>query len=231
MAKAFNVADKYQTPVIVLGDQHLNDSFYTVDHLDLEQTPIDRGKLIFPEDGTALKDYRRYTWDDSGVSPRILPGHPEAVVYADSDEHTEAGHITESAEVRTRMMTKRMTKLTGIQDAMAPPERYPETDPHILLVGWGSTHGALKESVDLLNREGHETAMIHFCDIFPFTPVDLSPKFTQSTKVFSVENNYTAQFAGLLTKETGIPITHHILKYDGRPFSPQEIASRIKNHL
>jgi 2-oxoglutarate ferredoxin oxidoreductase subunit alpha len=160
-----------------------------------------------------------------------MPGNPEAVIYADSDEHTEAGHITESAEVRSRMMTKRMTKLTGIQDAMAPPETYHEKDPHILLVGWGSTHGALKESTELLNREGHKTAMIHFCDIFPFTSLDLAPKISESTRVFSVENNYTAQFAGLFTKETGIPVTHRILKYDGRPFSPQEIAIRIKNHL
>jgi 2-oxoglutarate ferredoxin oxidoreductase subunit alpha len=231
LAKAFNIADRFQTPVIVLGDQHLNDSFYTVEYLDLQRIPIDRGRLISHGDGTASADYQRYVWDESGISPRILPGHPEAVIYADSDEHTEAGHITESAEVRARMMTKRMTKLTGIRDAMAPPERYPETDADILLVGWGSTYGALKECVDLLNQEGHKAAMAHFCDIFPFTSIDLSPKVTASTKVFSVENNYTAQFGGLFTKETGIPITDHILKYDGRPFSPQEIASNVKSHL
>jgi 2-oxoglutarate ferredoxin oxidoreductase subunit alpha len=231
MAKALNIADRYQTPVIVLGDQHLNDSFFTVEHLDSGRNPIDRGMLIPHGNSSPSQDYQRYAWDDSGVSPRILPGHPGAVVYADSDEHTEAGHITESAEVRAKMMTKRMTKLTGILGSMALPEVYCQKDPHIVLIGWGSTHGALKESVDILNRDGHKAAMIHFCDIFPFAAADLNLRFTKTTKILSVENNYTSQFAGLFTKETGIPITHHIVKYDGRPFSPQEIATQVKNHL
>jgi len=103
MGKACHMADRYQTPVIVLGDQHLNDSYFTVDKIDFGRVNIDRGEIV-AEGKSIGGDYKRYTWQESGVSPRILPGHPGAVLYADSDEHTEAGHITESADVRNKMV-------------------------------------------------------------------------------------------------------------------------------
>ncbi|MBU2498275.1 MAG: 2-oxoacid:acceptor oxidoreductase subunit alpha, partial [Proteobacteria bacterium] len=104
-----------------LGDQHLNDSYFTVDELDLTKITIDRGKIIFDDQNPFPKDYKRYAWHDSGISPRILPGHSKAVVYADSDEHTEAGHITENTEVRKQMMQKRMRKLEGMRQEMERP--------------------------------------------------------------------------------------------------------------
>jgi len=231
MGKAFNMADRYQTPVIVLGDQHLNDSYFTLDRLDLKKTKIDRGKIVFDDRIPSIKDYKRYAWDESGISPRILPGQSEAVLYADSDEHTEFGHITESAEVRNRMMKKRMIKLDGIRQEISEPLIYPEGKSDILLLGWGSTWGAMKEAVEILNRDGLKSRMMHFSEIFPFSSKDLSGEITKEAKVFAVETNYIGQFADLFKSETSLPIHHKILKYDGRPITPKEIVTGVKEKM
>jgi 2-oxoglutarate ferredoxin oxidoreductase subunit alpha len=217
--------------VIVLGDQHFNDSYFTVDQLDLSRVEIDRGSIASGDAIPSVKDYRRYAWHDSGISPRILPGHSGAMLYADSDEHTEAGHITESAEVRKQMVRKRMMKLEGMRGEMKHPEAYPPRDGGIVLMGWGSTYGAIREAVDLINSEGLQATMLHFSEIYPFPPKDPARKIKGNAKFFAIENNYAGQFADLFSFETGIPISHKILKYDGRPFSPQEIVAQIKESI
>ena len=231
MSRAFNMADAYQTPVIVLGDQHLNDSYFTVDELDLGRISIDRGKVVFDDSIPSAKEYKRYALDDSGVSPRILPGQSKAVLYADSDEHTEAGHITESADVRNNMMQKRMKKLEGMRREMEPPEIHPPGESDVLILGWGSTYGAMKEAVEIMNEDGVTCRMAHFCDVYPLVSKGFSDVVARRTKVFSVEANYTGQFAGLFQSETGLPVHHRIAKYDGRPFSPGEIVKEIKSRL
>lgn len=231
MGKAFNMAERYQTPVIVLGDQHLNDSYFTVDELDLSQIAIDRGEVVFDEAIPSIREYKRYAWQDSGISSRILPGQSEAVLYADSDEHTEAGHITESAKIREQMVRKRMRKLDRMRSEMGPPEVYPSRKSNVVLLGWGSTHGAMKEAVDLMAEEGLQTQMLHFSEIYPLPEIDLSKNAKKNAKVFAVENNYTGQFADLFSYESGNPVFQRILKYDGRPFSPEEIVRQVKGRV
>ncbi|MFH1934155.1 MAG: 2-oxoacid:acceptor oxidoreductase subunit alpha [Pseudomonadota bacterium] len=231
ISKAFNMAEKYQTPVIVMGDQHLNDSYFAIDGLDLDQVDINRGSFLSHERIASPKDYRRYAWDESGISPRILPGQTDAVLYADSDEHTEAGHITESADVRKQQMDKRMRKFERMTEEIGPPEVYPETKSDIVLLGWGSTYGAIKEAVDVMNREGIKAQMIHFSEIYPFPSQEFFRKISKNTKIFAVENNFTGQFADLFSSQTGVPIFHKVLKYDGRPFSPQEVVKEVKNSI
>ena len=231
MGKAFNLADTYQTPVIVLGDQHLNDSFVTVDSLDLGRIFVDRGNIV---DATQLSfplSYRRYALIDDGISPRIFPGQTGAVVYADSDEHTEEGHITEDAQIRTGQMEKRMKKLEGIRDEMSRPVVFPENNAPLVLVGWGSTYGALKEAVERLNWDGIFCRLVHFTDVYPLPTYAVKGMIGDDSTVFVVENNFEGQFAGVFSSETGIPIQHTILKYDGRPFTPQEIVSQVKEQL
>ncbi len=231
MGKAFNMAERYQTPVIVLGDQHLNDSYFTVDELDLSQIAIDRGEVVFDDAIPSIREYKRYAWRDSGISSRILPGQSEAVLYADSDEHTEAGHITESAKIREQMVRKRMRKLDRMRSEMGPPEVYPSRKCNVVLLGWGSTYGAMKEAVDLMAEEGLQTQMLHFSEIYPLPKIDLSKNAKKSAKVFAVENNYTGQFADLFSYESGNPVFQRILKYDGRPFSPEEIVRQVKGRV
>jgi 2-oxoglutarate ferredoxin oxidoreductase subunit alpha len=228
MSKAFNLADKYQTPIIVLVDQHFNDAFFTVDELDFQNITIDRGYIVTNQDVPSPQQYKRYAPSQSGISPRILPGHTKAVVYADSDEHTEQGHITESAAVRKQMMRKRMKKLEGLRQEMGTPEIYPAGQAELLVVGWGSTYGVIKEAVDKLNRDRIVAQMIHFSEIFPFNPRNLPPEKFERVKIVAVENNYTGQFADFFSKATGLRIDQKILKYDGRPFTSREIIRQIK---
>jgi 2-oxoglutarate ferredoxin oxidoreductase subunit alpha len=231
MAKAFNLADRYQTPVIVLGDQHLNDSYFTVDNLEPGTISIDRGDLVFDDRLPSIEDYKRYAWQESGISPRILPGQSQAVLYADSDEHTEEGHITESSNVRNRMVHKRMRKLEGMRNEMSAPLVYPSKKSDVVLLSWGSLYGASKEAVQMLNRNGISAQMLHFSEIFPFTAASFTHKIKKKSKIFAVENNYNGQFAKIFTGETGLPVFHKILKYDGRPFSPQEIVSQVREKI
>lgn len=147
----------------------MNDSYFTVDDLELSLISLDRGSLVFDDKRAPPKNYNRYAWHETGISPRRLPGQSKAVLYADSDEHTEAGHITENADVRKRMMAKRMQKLEGIRTEITMPEIYPSNKSDNVLVGWGSIYGAMKEAVDLLKSEDIRAQMIHFSEIFPFT--------------------------------------------------------------
>jgi 2-oxoglutarate ferredoxin oxidoreductase subunit alpha len=231
MSKAFNLADKYQTPVIVLGDQHFGDAYFTVDELDLGGITIDRGHVLTNQDLPSPLEYKRYAPSESGISPRILPGQTRAVLYADSDEHTEEGHITESATVRNQMMRKRMQKLEGLRREIGPPEIYPSGPAEIVLLGWGSTHGAIKEAVDQLNQNGIAARMIHYSELFPFNPRHVSTPELQKAKIIAVENNFTGQFADFFSKATGLAVDLRILKYDGRPFSSREIVDQIKGMI
>ena len=230
MSKAFNLADKYQTPVIVLGDQHFNDAYFTVDELDLRAIKIERGQILNASDLPSPHEYSRYMAAESGISPRILPGQTKAVLYADSDEHTEEGHITESATVRNQMMRKRMRKLEGIGREIGPPEIYPSGQAELVLLGWGSTDGVLKETVDILNQKNMAAQMIHYSELFPFNQQHIDTAALKKANIFAVENNYTGQFADFFSQSTGLPVYQRILKYDGRPFTPGEIIERINGN-
>jgi len=192
---------------------------------------IDRGKIdrdVRPGSGPV---YKRYSFDPSGVSPRILPGQSEAVLYACSDEHTEEGHITEAAMARKKMVEKRMRKLEGMRGDATPPECYPPDGSDVVLLGWGSSWGALREAVDLLRAEGIRATMLHFCDVHPLARAGLPGWIGENASVIGVESNYTGQFSDLFRLETGIPVTHRILKYDGRPLSPEEVARKARSLL
>jgi 2-oxoglutarate ferredoxin oxidoreductase subunit alpha len=228
MARAFNLADRYQTPVVVLADQYLLDSYFTVEGLDPAMMTIDRGKIVRPVEAGPGEVFKRYAYDPSGVSPRILPGQSEAVLYACSDEHTEEGHITESAEVRRAMMQKRMEKLEGMRRESTPPEVAPPDDGDLVLLGWGSTWGAMREAVDLLRTEQIRARMFHYRDVYPLGKQGLVEQIGENARIIGLENNYTGQFSDLFQLETGIPVTDRILKYDGRPFSAEEIAERVR---
>ena len=229
MSKAFNLADKFQTPVIVLSDQHFNDSYFTVDELGVQNIAIDRGLILTDRDLPSPLEYKRYAFSDSGISPRILPGHTKAVLYADSDEHTPAGHITESAAVRNQMMRKRMQKLEGLRREIGSPEIYPDADAELVLLGWGSSHGVIKEAVDRLNRDGIAAQMIHYSELFPFNHRHVTTEQCRKAKIIVIENNYTGQFADFFSMATGLSIDQRILKYDGRPFTSREIVEQIKD--
>jgi 2-oxoglutarate ferredoxin oxidoreductase subunit alpha len=225
--RAFNLAETYQTPVIILTDQLLAASLRTieVESIDFDRVEIDRGKLLSREELDALAEpYERHAFVEDGISPRAVAGHPQAVYATASDEHDVFGHITEDMDNRRRMMEKRMTKLETARRDIEAPTRYGPDEAPMVLVGWGSVYGVLREVVD---RLAGEARLVHFRDLWPF-PAEAAVEALQGGKLVVVENNYTAQFKRLLQGETCIEVDHTILRYDGRPFSPEDILAGLK---
>ena len=228
--KAFNLAEKYQVPVIILTDHHLTSSYATVDKFDLGQVKIDRGLLLSEEDSNKATDYKRDRYTDSGISPRGIPLRGRSLVVADSDEHDEAGHIIEDAETRTRMMQKRMKKEQGMKAEISPPRFHQTPGASLTLVGWGSTYGAIKEACAILQQQGTVANVLQLHELWPF-PAEavISALGGGKTKTVVVENNATGQLARLIRAETGIKADRSILKFDGRPFTPAQIVRELKS--
>ncbi|MDQ0203826.1 2-oxoacid:acceptor oxidoreductase subunit alpha [Pectinatus haikarae] len=223
--RAVDIAERYQIPVIVLSDQYLGDSLSTVELFDPK-----RIKPARPSSSYTGEEYLRYRYSESGVSPRLIPGKSgQAVVIADSDEHDEKGHITESAEVRTKMVDKRMKKLINLSKELAEPDFIGEKKFNVLLLGWGSLWGPIKEAVELLNKDGNlKYAALVFGDIYPLPKKVLQEKAETAEYIINIEQNATGQLAKLICEETNIVFDGSVLKYDGRQLSGEEIALRIR---
>ncbi len=223
--KAFNLAERYQLPVIVLTDQYLASSYATVDKFDLSGVNIDRG-LFFSEKEPG--EYKRHLITDSGISPRAFPLEGKALVVTDSDEHNEEGHMIEDAETRTKMMQKRMRKLAGLKGEIAAPQLYGPEKANTTLIGWGSTGGAIREAVDILRKEGASVNSIQLTELWPFPAEAMDSIMNKAQNVYVIENNATGQMAHLIRAETGKKASGSILKYDGRPFTPEYIVGKIR---
>ncbi len=226
--RAFDLAEKYQIPAFVLFDQYLADTQWTYDSFNTEGLLYSDYRLR----GTAfaaLKEYERYAYTESGITPLAVPGDGPHVVVADSDEHGEEGHIAEDAETRIKMTEKRLfKKLQALKDEIRPPLRYGSDTPDTVLVGWGSTYGVIKEAVDSLNALGQKAALLHFSEIYPFPDSgDYMKLLEDAERTVCIENNATGQFARHFATETGYEFTKLILRYDGRPFSVKYILERL----
>lgn len=228
--RALNIADKYQILVILLTDQFLADSAQTIAPYDFDSIAINRG---FAEPAEFAEErYGRYKVTQNGVSPRIIPGKtPGIVALADSHEHNEYGHISEDIHVRNTMMKKRMSKLKQMEAEMQEPCYIGVEKPDLLLLGWGSMEGPIKEAVELLNKDSINAGALIFGDLYPL-PTKLLRKYAViAEKLVNVEQNYTGQLATLIRRETGIFMTDSILNYDGRQMNSYTIYTRVKEEV
>jgi len=224
---AFNWAEKYQLPVIILTDQHLASSHATVDPLDLSQVTIDRGMLFSEKEDDPL-EYMRHKVTRSGISPRAFPGLGEALVVTDCDEHDEEGHLTEDAGERTAQVQKRLRKLIPLEKEISTPQKYGPKKAETTLISWGSTYGAIHEAVDILRREEASVNMLHLNELWPFPAKAVADAVSKARNSYAIENNATGQLARLIKTETGYDVGGRILKYDGRPFTPAYIAQAVR---
>ncbi len=217
--QAFEIADEFQIPAFVLTDQYLMDTYYNISGLEPpRQAPVNH---IVKTD----KSYRRYALAKSGISERGIPGYGTGIVCVDSDEHTEAGYITESGEVRTAMVRKRLARLEKLRSRALRPRRLGPRDARTLLVTWGTTFHAAREA---LERVGHDdVALVHFSQVYPLNPAS-TRVFENARTVVVLENNATGQFAALLRSELGVRIDDRVTKYDGHAFTVEQIADTIK---
>jgi 2-oxoglutarate ferredoxin oxidoreductase subunit alpha len=146
----------------------------------------------------------------------------------DSDEHTEDGHITELADVKINNVNKRFRKLELLRKDIGTPFVYGSKDADTLLIGWGSTYGALKEATKILNDQGSNVKMLHLSEIWPFPVEAVSNELKISDNSISVESNSTGQMAHLIRAETGVQVNKKILRFDGRPITPQYIVRELR---
>ncbi len=241
-ALAFNVADRYQCPVIILTDLLLAEGNETVDPACLDvEFQIDRGELITAapggDDGGAAagEPYLRYKDTASGISPRAVPGLPGHLYVAASDEHDEDGVIISDVYTdtvrRKKMADKRSRKMATALEHLPAPTLEGPADAEVTLVGWGSTWGVLAEAVEHLNRAGISASHLQIRFLVPFHTAAVAAILGKSRRVVVVENNQSGQFARHLRAETGIAAHGHIRKYDGEPFEPKHVVAGVKELL
>lgn len=217
--RAFELADRFQVPVIILSDQYLADSYFHTKQFTIDQKqPVHH---IIKTD----EDYKRYSLSDSGISPRGIPGYGEGLVLVDSDEHTEEGLITESMSVRNEQNSKRLQKSELISKEAIVPEA--EGVGEIIVLGWGSTKHIIKEAVERVGDDRVTT--IHFSWVHPLSESQLA-LLREGKQIVVVENNATGQFAKLL-RAHGIAIHTQILKSDGLSFFADELSEQLVSVL
>jgi len=232
--KAFELAEKYQIPVFIQSDQYLTDTEWTYEKFDLDHLIYNDYRLR-QKDLEGVKDYKRFKYTDTGISPFAVPGESgKHLVVADSDEHDEEGHIIEDGETRIRMVQKRLfKKLPLIKKEIEAPLLYGDSSPKIVLVGHGSTYGVIKEVVDTIPKE-QKVAMMHFSQIYPFPEqdkFDYIELLKNADLTICIENNATGQFARLIRAETGFEFSHQISKYDGRPFTIENLKEELHAYV
>jgi 2-oxoglutarate ferredoxin oxidoreductase subunit alpha len=222
--RAFALAERYQTPVFILFDQFLADSYRAVAPFEVEKLePI---KVGADPAGVAVP-YKRYALTESGVSPRLWPGQSAHLVVADSDEHTEDGHLTEDLKVRKLMVEKRLRKGAGLGQEVLAPEMLGDEKPELLLVCWGSMRGSALEAAELLRAKGRRAATLHFSQVWPLRADQFLGIFEQAREVVSVESNAFGQLARTIRRETGFEIKRQVLRYDGLPQTPEQIVREL----
>ncbi len=216
--RAFNLADRYQVPVFILTDQYFLDTYYNLPGLP-ENKEENKEFIVETKSG-----YKRYLFTEDGVSPRGIPGRGEGFVRVDSDEHDENGFITEDMQVRRKMVEKRWKKQSFIERDVLSPEFSGSENFETLVIGWGSTYPIIKEALD--SRGNGKTGFLHFHQVWPISK-EINGYLEKAKKVVVIENNYSGQFANLIKLEIGYDVKHRINKYDGLPFSVEELADAL----
>src|SRR5438094_3542247 len=231
--ESFNWADRYQMPVVVLLEKFLASSMFTSDGIDMSKLKIDRGVIHQPVDADG-DGYHRHALTADGISPRTIPGMPGGIFSTTSDEHDPEGHITEGIENRIAMMRKRMAKLQTAAREIPAASKFTMHGPHqadLTLVGWGATKGAILDAMGELEADGRTVNFLQIRLMRPF-PADAVAAILRSARLtVLIENNYSAQLGALISEQTGVALDHHVLKYDGRPFSRNEIVEGVRSAL
>jgi len=254
---AFNWAERYQMPVIVLSDKKLASVYTTIDKLELKWDQIDRGEMFTGSEWTAVdakgandagtqaghngnghtkmdlanvKEYLRYAFAKDGISPRSRPGVKGGRHWITSDEHDPDGHITEGVEMRVAMMEKRMGKLKLAQKAIPEEQQFflhGPKDAELTVVGWGSTKGTILDALKVLEPQGKKINFLQCRLMKPFPAQGVGDVLRRAKHIVSIEENYSGQLAQLVQEQTGVMIDQRINKFDGRPFSEDEVVNAL----
>lgn len=248
MPEAFNLAEEFQTPVIVMTDKHTADGLFTQTPYDQKKANIRRGNLVTdPMQLKKLSSADRYdTSVKDGVSPRWLPGVEAATYCAQGDEHNAEGAVDETAINAKAQMEKRMKKMEALKHVLPEPELWkiengklrieddiPETD--LLIVSWGSNKGVI---LDVMNEFSLSTkpktiniAYLHYVYLWPMKTEKLRALMSMAKRTMLIECNAQGQLGMVINMASGLDIQEKILKYDGRPFFFNELVSILSSKL
>jgi len=228
--RAFNYAERYQLPVIHLIDKALANSSKSCRVFDMSSIKIDRGQLLSETDVKG-KEYKRFQFTESGISPRLPIGTPSSVFWCTGDEHDELGHICEEPLNRTRMMDKRMRKLETADREISVHERvnfFGDKEADATVVSWGSPKGAIIEATERLRVEGYRINFLQVRMPHPLPEDYVAEVLGKARKKIAVEGNYSSQLAGIVREKTGIAMDYYVLKWTGRPISSDETYEALK---
>ncbi|HET8857591.1 MAG TPA: 2-oxoacid:ferredoxin oxidoreductase subunit alpha [Nitrososphaeraceae archaeon] len=235
--KIFNFADIFQLPVIHLLDKAIASSVMTCKNFDPNKINIDRGYLVTKinnkeQDNKKLEHFKRFKLkENEPISSRTPIGTENGIFWNTGDEHNEEGHIIEDPTVRIKMMNKRMTKLELILQTIPDEDKALSYNGNsdIVITSWGSTKGAILDTLDELNKEGIKIKFVQIKLLNPF-PQQLLKKLLHSAKtIINIEMNYSSQLAKLIKQNLQRDIDYEIVKYNGRPISYDEIHKVIKD--
>lgn len=229
--EAFNLADKYQCPVIVLTDLALGMGKQTVEPFDYDRVKIDRGKYLGNEElpPTETSMFKRYLFTEDDISPRVVPGQKYGIHHVTGVEHAEDGRPSENTANRKKMMDKRLNKIENVTFDRPIEMKAPHENADLLVVGIGSTQGVISEAIGRLEKDGLKVNQAHIRLVSPFPKSEVKELTDRAKKVIVVENNGTGQITNLIKLETGSgEKVKSLLKYDGNPFLPSEIYNGCK---
>lgn len=229
--KAFNIAEKYQIPVILLTDKEIAESLFQFDVLPGD-VPIER-HLVPEAECDQLQASDRYKITPSGISPRWLPGQADAPFDANSDEHLPDGSLTEEAEPTKAMYDKRLRKLETLAAELPEPELLGPELAVLTLVGWGSVRNSVMDALTIWNQANPQAQInyLHYTYVYPLKTARLQELVGRAQPLLLIENNAMAQLGGLITQHTGYQFSETFLKYDGRPFFIEEMIEFLERRL
>jgi len=234
--KVFNFAEIFQLPVIHLLDKAIASSVMTCKTFDPNKISLDRGYFLKKinhktQDQEKLKHFKRFELkENTAISPRPPLGTENGIFWNTGDEHDEEGHISEDPTVRIKMMDKRMGKLNLILQEIQDEDKALSYNgsSDIVITSWGSTKGAILDTLDELNKEGIKIKFVQVKLLNPF-PQQLLEKMLDSAKtIINIEMNYSSQLAKLIKQNLHREIDYEIVKYNGRPISCDELYRIIK---
>lgn len=231
--EAFNIAEEYQCPVILVTDLALSLGKQTVEPLDYSKIEIRRGKFDFNQElpePTDTEYFKRYEVTEDGISPRVVPGMKNGIHHVTGVEHDETGKPSESPKNRTAQMDKRLRKLNSLPERFDTPiyvdAKHEEAD--LLIIGINSTRGTIQEAMPRLEEDGIKVNHAQIRLLHPFPTDQLKPLMDKAKQVVVVENNGTAQLANIIKMNVGTDKIKSVLKYDGNPFLPSHIYKECK---
>lgn len=226
-AEAFNLAEQYQTPVILMTDKYLGESAMTTPEFLVDQISIDRGEILSADRVREFKGFERYKDTESGISPRTLPETNGGDFIANSDEHETHGLVDETSDMRILQVARRLKKLETARMTMPGPTHFGNPDAKMTVITWGSSKLPVMHAME--NHPELSMNLLHFSYVWPMNHDVIAPVLSSLSqkKTMIVEGNATGQFESLLKEQFGFVPTTHLRRFDGRPIYPEEVLGKL----